>query len=260
MRFVVTLASFAVIGSLASCKSRRYNTSEVKTSSNIVDKTERKDGTFMLRCKHLITGEIYIEEGVTAEQIEKGFVCNRGNPSPGDGLKYVNAKLFNAFDVWNTGTTTEISQYPLGYSSKAAKATEPKFDDIFYSRDCFASRTRGARTDYDELTYPVKENRKLQLQFVLAQGGPPYKTHDQAVEACKSMGKRLPVLQELVDFCNPAVTGRSPPMLCGISSVDRFWSATISASRPEMACVFSSSGVNTEFRDEKRVALCVGGF
>jgi hypothetical protein len=129
-----------------------------------------------------------------------------------EGVMQINAKAFNAYNIWLDGNSREILDYPLEYNVKEGSITP---DDVFYVAkekyieplppilfDDFsiASTTKGAKVEGDILTYPIKEGRALALKFYDF-GNEGAKTQPKSAQYCKSVGLRLPQVQEILDFC-----------------------------------------------------------
>jgi hypothetical protein len=121
----------------------------------------------------------------------------------------VTAPPFNAYQLWLTGKGAPILNYPEGYEDSNKLDGIPKPDGVFlvdhdtYYRgensDFFGTTTEGATVEGDVLTYPTKEGRKLSLKF--SQKAEGNYDHSQAVKYCKDKGLRLPLVQEIFDFC-----------------------------------------------------------
>lgn len=140
----------------------------------------------------------------------------------------VNAKAFNAFDLWRDGRGSEILEYPAKYGNPDGNRVT--VDGIFYVslldywqncqlEDCGdykpkfpgSTRTRfkavpteGAKVVDDVLIYPVRHGKQLKIKF--EKTPEKGKVHRDAVEDCKRRGLRLPTIRELFDFCAAGVT------------------------------------------------------
>ncbi len=134
-----------------------------------------------------------------------------------ESVTQVNAKAFNAYDIWRDGQGAEILDYPLGYdvrgdSSGQCADTAP--DGVFYiennseywpvkhSNKFMGVPTMGAKVVNDVLEYPIKNNKQLKLKFMPV----TFESHANAVQLCKSRGLRLPTVRELFDFCTAGIT------------------------------------------------------
>jgi hypothetical protein len=163
---------------------------------------------------------------------------------------------FNAYLLWRDGnkkadgTIVEpILDYPEGYDVLAGPAPRALIDGVFYEApdrvegkdyESLLKVTPGVKLEDDYLlTYPSKDGRELKLKFHLWSS--PHPTfHPSAAQVCKEKGARLPILQELVDFCGSRkeeiqrINGATvfSPKSC------MYWSATVSSTYRGHAYVF----------------------
>lgn len=148
----------------------------------------------------------------------------------------VNSKLFNAYNIWQSGEKKEISQYPgSGYGEQHGAKSD---DGVFYVASetylgeggkKMARRTAGAKVAGDVLVYPVRDGRQLKLKFSIPEHDTTM-THAEAVVHCRTKGGRLPTVRELFDFCQNGI--------CKDGHRDAWWSASLDAKLPGQAWIF----------------------
>jgi hypothetical protein len=152
------------------------------------------------------------------------------------GAENAPAMAFNALNIWRDGSGEPILDYPTDYGSKTPRNT----NNVFYVRDSdlliheenhlavvTAKVTEGATVNGNELSYPTsRAGKKLLLKFTEMKS---FVSHIEAVEHCKQLGLRLPVLQELYDLCfapGPEMSKRR---------CSNVWSATLKTEHPQAA-------------------------
>lgn len=197
MRICFVMGTMCAGGILVSCGFGHTNGSGVKDVGDIVSMQTDGDGKFNVVCK-----DGRIERAVTDELIKQGAVCKPvPTPTPTPAVVQVNAKAFNALKIWQEGRGIEILDYPQVYGNGgAADGVFSVARETYRQNEKFiGSATEGAKVEGDLLIYPEREGRNLVLRFsaptdeLMGQEG--------SVRYCKSVGLRLPTVQELFDFC-----------------------------------------------------------
>jgi hypothetical protein len=135
----------------------------------------------------------------------------------------------------------------------------------YYTGDVFtATTTPGAKFENGILIYPSKDGRELKLKFKFGIAGTPY-THVEAIKHCQEKGARLPILQEIMDYCavgsekRQGNRGYYETTRCNLQ---RYWSATVPATEREYAYSYNGFVIKTERvrgrYDNSGHVICVG--
>jgi hypothetical protein len=191
-----------------------------------------------------------------------------------EAITQVDARFLNAFNIWRDGEGTPTLEYPADYVLREYNVSEEKVapDGVFYlSRDIFfadsgkflGTTTEGAKVEGDLLTYPEKNGRNLALKFSPVAANTQM-LHADAVQYCKSLGLRLPHIQEIFDFCAAGTEKDPGSTFTGGNYSSRctrthLWSASLYSAYRTSAWIFSPIGyVNDSTRKARYGVQCVG--
>lgn len=119
----------------------------------------------------------------------------------------IDARAFNAFLLWRDGLGAPIMSYPPVFPKTAKEFTgNYTADSVFFDLirdsskgvDNYKAPTTGVTVDNENvLIYPIKDGRKLELKFMPAVVFSPV----GAIRHCLRVGLRLPIAQEVFDYC-----------------------------------------------------------
>jgi hypothetical protein len=185
------------------------------------------------------------------------------NATAAEGVKQVNPKAFNAFNIWRDGKGAEVLDYPQGYEVRdgSIEATAGIFyehrEAYWYNDGANSAPTAGASVAGDLLVYPPQEGRTLKLKF--SPLSPSDMNHFDAVRYCGEKKLRLPTAQELFDFCTAKTAAGVNELRC---SEKRLWSASVYSYQRDRAFSYRNSHNVEQFygpRDHTAGVRCVGG-
>jgi hypothetical protein len=198
---------------------------------------------------------------------------NASSVKEGDAaIKQVDAKAYNAFPIWQTGSEARVLRYPTVWAVENGRATPEGAiyvaNEEFYAGSQFiAIPTKGSKVMNDVLEYPVLGGRQLKIKFV--KKFRYQTTHVNAPSLCEGEGMRLPTIRELFDFCAAGVSEQvyGPNFVSNyalhnsLCPEEKYWSASVRNINPSVSgWLFYARGgyASPDLRNANAFFMCVG--